>query len=91
MKIFKSKILYVVALVADLGEVTQIYGRLKTKDENGNVMDISVVDVVNNLDDKVGSGDFSDTKYVGNKEDGICVTTSVTEAIHHLDAVIGQT
>ena len=75
-----------VASASDLGDVTQIHDDLKNKDENGNNIDTSVVDAVNNLDDKVGDGDFSDTTYAKNKEGD----TSVTDAIHNLDDAINS-
>ena len=75
-----------VASASDLGDVTQIHDDLKNKDENGNNIDTSVVDAVNNLDDKVGDGDFSDTTYAKNEEGD----TSVTDAIHNLDDAINS-
>lgn len=75
-----------VASASDLGDVTQIHDDLKNKDENGNSIDTSVVDAVNNLDDKVGDGDFSDTTYAKNETGD----TSVTDAIHNLDDAINS-
>lgn len=75
-----------VASASDLGDVTQIHDDLKNKDENGNSIDTSVVDAVNNLDDKVGDGDFSDTTYAKNETGD----TSVTDAIHNLDNAINS-
>lgn len=75
-----------VASASDLGDVTQIHGDLKNKDENGNTIDTSVVDAVNNLDNKVGNGDFSDTTYAKNETGD----TSVTDAIHNLDDAINS-
>lgn len=75
-----------VASASDLGDVTDIHEGLLNKDENGNTMDTSVVDAVNNLDDKVGDGDFSDTTYAKNETGD----TSVTDAIHNLDDAINS-
>ena len=77
-----------VAAASDLGDVTDIHEGLLNKDENGNTIDTSVVDAVNNLDDKVGDtqykhDDGSDLKYV-------TAGDSVTEAIGDLDAAIGN-
>ena len=75
-----------VAAASDLGDVTDLNEGLLNKDENGNTMDTSVVDAVNNLDDKVGDGDFSDTTYAKNETGD----TSVTDAIHNLDDAINS-
>ncbi|WP_300624069.1 S-layer homology domain-containing protein [uncultured Megasphaera sp.] len=72
-----------VASASDLGDVTQIHDGLMNKDENGNNMDTSVVDAVNNLDDKVGSGDFTGTTHITNPGD-----TNLTDAIKDLDSAI---
>ena len=72
-----------VASASDLGDVTQIHDDLKNKDENGNSIDTSVVDAVNNLDDKVGSGDFTGTTHITNPGD-----TNLTDAIKDLDSAI---
>lgn len=77
-----------VAAASDLGDVTDIHEGLLNKDENENTIDTSVVDAVNNLDDKVGDtqykhDDGSDLKYV-------TAGDSVTEAIGDLDAAIGN-
>ena len=72
-----------VASASDLGDVTQIHDGLMNKDENGNNVDTSVVDAVNNLDDKVGSGDFTGTTHITNPGD-----TNLTDAIKDLDSAI---
>ena len=72
-----------VASASDLGDVTQIHDGLMNKDENGNSVDTSVVDAVNNLDDKVGSGDFTGTDHITNPGD-----TTITDAIKDLDSAI---
>ena len=80
-----------VAAASDLGDVTQIHDGLMNKDENGNTINTSVVDAVNNLDDKVGSGNFDSTEYAGNKdEEGNYTETSITDAIINLDDAIGD-
>lgn len=72
-----------VAAASDLGDVTDIHEGLMNKDENGNTMDTSVVDAVNNLDNKVGSGDFTGTTHITNPGD-----TNLTDAIKDLDSAI---
>ena len=69
-----------VASASDLGDVTQIHDGLMNKDENGNSIDTSVVDAVNNLDDKVG-----DLKYNDVKGDSIQNDDDTTTAIGKLD------
>ena len=69
-----------VASASDLGDVTQIHDGLMNKDENGNSIDTSVVDAVNNLDDKVG-----DLKYNDVNGDSIQNGDDTTTAIGKLD------
>lgn len=73
-----------VASATDVGDITEIHDNLKNEDGS----ETSVVDAVNNLDDKVGDlnykhDDNSDLNYV-------TAGDSVTEAIGDLDAAINN-
>ena len=67
-----------VASASDLGNVADLNDDLLNKDGT----DTSVVDAVNNLDDKVGSGDFTGTTHIDEETDNI------TDAIKDLDSAI---
>ncbi|MDM8144089.1 YadA-like family protein, partial [Megamonas hypermegale] len=67
-----------VASASDLGNVADLNDDLLNKDGTNT----SVVDAVNNLDDKVGSGDFTGTTHID--ED----TDNLTDAIKDLDSAI---
>ena len=68
-----------VASASDLGDVTNINEDLKNEDGSHT----TVVDAVNNLDDKVGSGDFTGSTHITNPGD-----TTITDAIKDLDSAI---
>ena len=68
-----------VASASEVGDISSIHGDLKNK-----TGDTTVVEAINNLDDKVGSADFSSAKTEGVKK-----AENVTDAILALDDKVG--